>query len=273
MDQINPVFVLSVIYCFVVIAFSLHLIKNRKMKKTSMFSVLALTVILAGFLPSVASQLIRPGAPSWGYNVWPDPVSSLMDVLNMPYTGIFLPLPTMVLAGILISSLIVGRGFCGYACPAGALQEVLSRLSPKQIRLKSKATNVVRFVSLMVVIGLVVGVIPSPIWWLYHAFGIFSLSFYFIPTVILIILLIGSLLVYRPWCRLLCPFGALASLASRFSYLKLNRKEGCIKGCLLCEKACPTQEAYRTGTKSECYLCNRCIEACPKDALSLSHQP
>lgn len=40
--------------------------------------------------------------------------------------------------------------------------------------------------------------------------------------------------IYRPWCRILCPFGALVSLTSRFSRYKLRRTESCTN-CGSCE--------------------------------------
>jgi polyferredoxin len=67
---------------------------------------------------------------------------------------------------------------------------------------------------------------------------------------------------YRPFCRLVCPYGALLSLAAGKSLLRLHRTGACID-CKKCENACPTDEAKRGDAKAECYLCGRCKDVCP----------
>ncbi|MCX6697930.1 MAG: 4Fe-4S binding protein, partial [Methanoregula sp.] len=74
-------------------------------------------------------------------------------------------------------------------------------------------------------------------------------------------LLIVAVFVYRPFCRLFCPFGALLSLAAWGSGCKFKNTDRCID-CLKCIRACPTQEAGAAAKKEECYMCGRCIEAC-----------
>jgi len=75
-------------------------------------------------------------------------------------------------------------------------------------------------------------------------------------------LLVVSLFFYRPFCRVVCPYGALLSLAGLASRFKLRRNPSCIE-CGKCEFACPTGEAGREDRKGECYLCGRCTEVCP----------
>ena len=84
--------------------------------------------------------------------------------------------------------------------------------------------------------------------------------------VVLGVILVASVFTYRPWCRLLCPFGTMAWLTSRFSRFKIRRNENCTD-CKLCEKICPTSEAFTESTKAECYLCNLCVDNCPANAL------
>jgi len=89
-----------------------------------------------------------------------------------------------------------------------------------------------------------------------------------IPGISLIIVAIASFFVYRPWCRLLCPFGTLASVIGRFSQYKYIRTEDCNE-CGLCEKICPTHQAEQDSKKEECYNCNRCNNVCPQYAIKL----
>jgi polyferredoxin len=81
-------------------------------------------------------------------------------------------------------------------------------------------------------------------------------------TFVFIVVLLLSMTLYRPFCRLVCPYGALLSLAAWKSLFRLQRTDACIE-CKKCERACPADEAKRDDGKAECYLCGRCIDACP----------
>jgi len=61
----------------------------------------------------------------------------------------------------------------------------------------------------------------------------------------------------------------MSALTSRLSRNKYERTEACTE-CGLCEKVCPTQEAFANSKKTECNYCNRCIEICPVDAIKFS---
>ena len=79
-------------------------------------------------------------------------------------------------------------------------------------------------------------------------------------------LLALGVFIYRPFCRYVCPYGALLSLAASKSLFKLRRRPSCVK-CRSCERACPAHEAYEGSSKQECYLCLRCVDACRPGAL------
>jgi len=73
----------------------------------------------------------------------------------------------------------------------------------------------------------------------------------------------ASLAVQRFWCRLLCPLGAIYSLAGRASPLRRNT-EGCVK-CGKCRNSCrmgAIKEDF-SYSQGECILCMDCIYDCP----------
>ena len=74
--------------------------------------------------------------------------------------------------------------------------------------------------------------------------------------------LLVSTTLYRPFCRLVCPYGTLLSLAAGKSLFSLGRTGACI-GCNQCVRVCPTDEAEPDDRKAECYLCGRCTGVCP----------
>jgi len=81
-------------------------------------------------------------------------------------------------------------------------------------------------------------------------------------TVVFVGILLLSMTFYRPFCRLICPYGVLLSLGTWKGLFKLQRTDACIE-CKKCETACPTDEAKRDDGKAECYLCGRCTDICP----------
>jgi len=166
---------------------------------------------------------------------------------------------------VLMLTVAFGRFFCGYACPVGAVQEIAYLAPAPKLRPRQKvAFMIVRGV--FFVIFLIMAVVFSAS--LLAFFGIhdfFNLALS-AGSVVFLIMLLVSLVFYRPFCRLVCPYGLVLSLGAAKSLFRLRRTDACIE-CGKCEKACPTDEAKREDGKAECYLCGRCTDVCPKDAL------
>ncbi len=88
----------------------------------------------------------------------------------------------------------------------------------------------------------------------------------------LYLIVISLSITYPRWyCRYLCPYGAISSIFSEYSLLKLQRlPTRCVgrKMCGACERACPMQirildEDFGGYTgEGECILCLKCLEAC-----------
>ncbi|MFW9899049.1 MAG: 4Fe-4S binding protein [Candidatus Thorarchaeota archaeon] len=178
---------------------------------------------------------------------------------------------------ILALSLLFGRVFCGYICPLGAGQEILSMVRFKtnlfyESESKKKnnlVQNLVRWALFSVFIVLILLFsfeIMTPLNPLNgFLFVWFPFNYlYLIALILLFIVIITSIFIYRPFCRYVCPFGAIMSLIGRFSIIKIRRTNACLD-CGLCEKICPTLEGFRKSKKGECYLCYRCVEFCSKE--------
>ncbi|MFO8133342.1 MAG: 4Fe-4S binding protein [Thermoplasmatota archaeon] len=182
--------------------------------------------------------------------------------LGAPLAGVLVGLSAIVLL-----TLLFGRLFCGYLCPIGAVQELMYRLPGRKIRLGHKTLAMaIRLVFLGVIVaaGLIWSVAVLPYFGIYPFFHLDISSLFFL---VFLAIVATSIVVYRPFCRLVCPYGALLSLAARKSVFKLRRNDACIE-CGTCEKICPTDEAKRGDLKQECYLCDRCREVCPVDAIA-----
>ena len=156
---------------------------------------------------------------------------------------------------------LFGRHFCGYLCPIGAVQELAYEVPTPKIRLPWKgALTVIRGLVFLLIIGAGLG-LPLSILGFFGITEFFRLTFS-IGFIIFLVLIAISLVVYRPFCRIICPVAVIFQLVATPARWKIRRTGACI-ACRSCEKACPANEAGQGDGKGECYLCRRCIAACP----------
>lgn len=235
------------IYGLVMIFVLAYLWYSGRWKQKIGWLILAVSALL-GFL------IFAPVAPYQFQQLVLRDVQGLGAPLIVGAVGLFI---------VLLLTFIFGRFFCGYVCPVGAVQEIAYHAPvPKFTPRQKTAFMLVRaaFFVIFLVMALVFSV--SLLAW----FGIRDF-FYLALTAgsaVFIVLLLVSMTFYRPFCRLVCPYGALLSLGAWKGLLRLHRTDACIE-CKKCEKACPTDEAKRDDGKAECYLCGRCTDVCPKE--------
>ncbi|MHA2471655.1 MAG: 4Fe-4S binding protein [Promethearchaeota archaeon] len=184
-----------------------------------------------------------------------------------PYRWAFLLVRIVIFLGL---TLVFGRIFCGYVCPLGTAQELVSmiRFKPKidyKRRYKKKKTYLrwaffAVYAIASMIWGLSITLFMNPLNGFLILWSSFDLSI-FLAFVMLIITVVVGVFIYRPYCRFFCPFGALAYFFGKYSPLKIRRTAQCTE-CGICEKICPTLEGFEFSTKAECYYCNRCIDFC-----------
>jgi len=75
-------------------------------------------------------------------------------------------------------------------------------------------------------------------------------------------------LFYRPFCKWICPLGAIYSLFNKVSFLKIQvDHEKCV-GCQKCSRVCKMDvNVVDTPNHPECIRCGECMKACPTDAI------
>ena len=89
-------------------------------------------------------------------------------------------------------------------------------------------------------------------------------------SVSLCLLLILSALIFRPFCKYLCPLGAIYALMNRVSLYRMRPCAERCTGCGACARACPMQvNPAHSPNDGECIRCGVCVDACPTDALHL----
>ena len=192
-----------------------------------------------------------------------------------------------ILAGVLL-----GRFICGFLCPFGWFQDLLHKIPGKKLSTaKLKPLRYLKYVILVVFVillpafvtnslgmgdpffckyicpqGVLEGAIPLSLAnsGIRAALGhLFMFKF-----TILVLFIILSILFYRPFCKWICPLGAIYSLFNKVSFLKIQvDHEKCV-GCQKCSRVCKMDvNVVDTPNHPECIRCGECMKACPTDAI------
>ncbi|MEO0108353.1 MAG: 4Fe-4S binding protein, partial [candidate division WOR-3 bacterium] len=92
---------------------------------------------------------------------------------------------------------------------------------------------------------------------------------YWVKISILLLVLLAAISIKRPFCRLICPIGAIYSLFNKISLLHLTVGEGC-STCRVCAKVCPMDiEVHRDPNQGECIRCLECRSNCRPRSVSV----
>ncbi len=170
----------------------------------------------------------------------------------------------MIVTFTLGTTLLWGRVFCSSLCPFGALQDIMTRLSPRRWQrrvpqwLHDRALYL-KYGFLALIIG---AALVAPQLSLFQYFEPFGTLFFFSSSwllwLILLAILAGCVIVPRFYCRYMCPLGASLGLVSLLSPLRIRRVPQC-QVCKVCEHACPTGAIRGPAIDfKECVRCDIC---------------
>ena len=87
---------------------------------------------------------------------------------------------------------------------------------------------------------------------------------------ILILTVVFSIIIYRPFCRYICPLGAIYGIFNKVSILRIQiDSEKCTK-CGACQKKCKLDiKVFENPDSIDCIRCGECCTACPSEAISM----
>lgn len=210
---------------------------------------------------------------------------------TVAFPGSILPGGGMAGAGIaamvgiwLAITLVVGKGWCSYACFFGGIEEGMAAV-PSNAKIK-KIDPRWRYAPWAVLLAMVLLTLalfePAYCMWLcpFKAVSEYVAARDVVGMIqngIFIALFLGLVIALplltkkRTQCSFLCPFGAFQSIFNKTSIFDVKIDKSKCTPCVLCEKSCPTmsltQESIAEGkTLMSCMKCGACVDTCPKDA-------
>lgn len=193
----------------------------------------------------------------------------------------------IVFALMFLVSLFLGRGFCGFICPAGGLQECCSIAIDRKV--KGGRLNWIKYliwipwISLITAMFILAGGIRKFdfLYETYHGISVITVQAYIIYYGVIGIIALLSLTVgRRAFCHYGCwmaPFMIIGTkIKNKFKYpsLKLEQDKSKCVNCKLCDKKCPMSldvslmVQKEDMNNSECILCGECVDVCPKKVIN-----
>lgn len=218
------------------------------------------------------------------------PIGSLQAVLGSRDYKVSL----YVVGFIVLVGSLLGRFVCGFLCPFGLVQDLLFRVPfvRKVRRLPlEKGLRLVRFALLAVLVVLLPACIVDVTglgepWFCKYVcpVGTFEGG---IPLVllnsamrgaagflfrwklmILAVTLFASVIVYRPFCRYVCPLGAIYGMFNKVSLYQIHVESSKCVSCGACQKACKMDiPVWQNAASMDCIRCGECAEACAHGAI------
>ncbi len=188
---------------------------------------------------------------------------------------------------------LFGRFVCGWLCPFGLIQELLHKLPSKKWMRLRYFPNLIYIKYIMLFVAVLIIPLATV------AFGEVGIPFFCkyvcsagtleaaIPMVLLnpnlqsslglifnwkIFLLAAtvffSVKIYRPFCRFICPLGAVYALFNKVSLIKLNVDDKKCTRCNSCSAACKMEiSPCESPNNPECIRCGKCVAKCPHNAI------
>jgi polyferredoxin len=204
----------------------------------------------------------------------PCPISSFQN-LGLYVLGVKVPLHSLVwFLGLIPLTYFFGRVWCGWICHLGALQEFLYRPSFMTIFQRPAVQRGLRILRIGVFVTLLVQLVITRTN-LFREIDPFKVAFNLMSAnttgwILLGLLLLSSLVIYRPFCRGFCPVGLILGWVGRLPYAFRWSVNTFCNQCGRCQKECP---AGAIGDDCEirpedCIACGECLDACPRQAGS-----
>lgn len=190
------------------------------------------------------------------------------------------------MAGIWLAiTIVVGKGWCSYACFFGGIEEGMASIPAKaKLRKIDPRWRYGPWAVLLAMVLLSLALFePAYCMWLCpfkavseyvaarNTVGLVQNGI-FVALFAGLVIGLPLLTKKRTQCAFFCPFGAFQSIFNKTSVFDVKIDGTRCTPCLLCQKSCPTmsltdESIARGETLMSCMKCGACVDACPKDAV------
>ncbi len=217
------------------------------------------------------------------------PIGALQALLNRRGYQV----PFAALGFFFLFGCVLGCFVCGWLCPFGLVQDLLFMIPLFHKRKHLPLHKVFKYTKYVVLVGLVIigslflftGYAKVPAFCKYLCpsgtlLGALPLlagnaslrelvgGLFFWKAGILLVIILASIKIYRPFCQYLCPLGAIYGLFNRFSLVQIHWEEEACTHCEACQRACPVGlEPEKISVSTECIRCGKCVQACPQGCV------
>lgn len=258
---------------------------QKILSKLSLRFFIQLIIVVVVFVLALTHQKlgIEKAAPIDAYC----PFGAVESFFTLIFKGVFLQrifTSSFILLGVFfIASLFLGRVFCGYFCPLGAIQEWLRFVGKKigikkDIEIPGKLDKYFRYAKYIILFAVIyfsfyLGDLIFRNYDPYNALMHLGIEFEekIIGYGILALVLVGALFSKNLWCRYFCPLGAFFGILKKFSFLKIKRDAKTCIVCGVCDMSCPANLKIETVSiinDADCISCGKCVDNCPKNSLN-----
>lgn len=215
-----------------------------------------------------------------------------LGALQMSFAALRNGFMYYVVGLLLLFGAFLGRLICGFLCPFGLIQELLHKIPFYKVKRKFKYLKYLKYIILAVFVILIPIIYVFSSGYAEPAFCKYicpagtleagipltsanprlleNTGFLFALKIgLLIITLIASLLIFRPFCKFICPLGAIYSLFNKIALYRYTLDKGSCTGCNSCTKACKMDidDVKNNVNSPECIRCGMCKKNCPTGAI------
>lgn len=194
---------------------------------------------------------------------------------------------------IFVSAFLFGPLFCGWVCPLGTFQEWLGSIGRRIFKKRynrfvpSDIDRILRYLRYAVLVWVLYVIAKTASIAVFKDIDPYSTLFNFWTgeaaaggIIVLLLTVVLSLFIERPWCKYACPYGALLGITNLIRIFPIKRSAQTCISCGRCDRDCPMNiKVSEKGTvrDHQCITCLRCTseESCPvstacSPALSLA---
>ena len=219
------------------------------------------------------------------------PIGALQAIIGTEHK-----IPLYVSGMLIFIGALVGRFVCGWLCPFDLVQDLLHKIPFFKKITAFKGDRYLRYLKYVI---LTVYVILLPLFllddygsgtpWFCKYICPSGMLFGGIPLaalnasiresagwlfaykgVVLAVTVFLSVMIYRPFCKYICPLGAIYGLFNKVSVLRIRNDESKCISCSKCEKVCKMNvRVLSDPDSSECIRCGICVRSCPVESLSM----